>query len=152
MLGSPRPPGMCEGGVASSLHSPLLRRLVLSGPNSRSLSCSQSPTLLLQPHCQWPECPLPWGGGLAAQSPPPGPRDPLPKLGTASAPQDGRADTRWHQQEASFNPWVGKILWRKERLPTPIFWPEEFHGLYNPWGCKELDTTGRLPLSLFTLM
>jgi len=47
--------------------------------------------------------------------------------------------------------WVGKILWRKERLPTPIFWPEEFHGLYNPWGRKELDTTGRLPLSLLIL-
>ena len=22
-----------------------------------------------------------------------------------------------------------------------IFWPEEFHGLYSPWGCKESDTT-----------
>ena len=29
--------------------------------------------------------------------------------------------------------------WRRERLPTPVFWPEEFHGLYSPWGCKELD-------------
>ena len=27
-----------------------------------------------------------------------------------------------------FDPWVGKIRWR--RLPTPIFWPGEFHGLY----------------------
>ena len=26
-------------------------------------------------------------------------------------------------------PWVGKIPWRKERLPTPGFWPGEFHGL-----------------------
>ena len=24
---------------------------------------------------------------------------------------------------------VGKIPWRRERLPTPIFWPREFHGL-----------------------
>ena len=24
--------------------------------------------------------------------------------------------------------WVGKIPWRKERLPTPVFWPGEFHG------------------------
>ena len=23
----------------------------------------------------------------------------------------------------------------------PLFWPGEFHGLYSPWGCKELDTT-----------
>ena len=37
--------------------------------------------------------------------------------------------------------WVGKITWRRERLPTPAFWPREFHGLYSPWGCKELNTT-----------
>ena len=36
-----------------------------------------------------------------------------------------------------FNPWVGKIPWRREKLPTPVFWPGEFHGLYSPWGCKE---------------
>ena len=24
---------------------------------------------------------------------------------------------------------------------TPVFWPGEFHGLYNPWGHRELDTT-----------
>ena len=28
-----------------------------------------------------------------------------------------------------FDPWVGKIPWRRERLPTPVFWPGEFHGL-----------------------
>ena len=26
-------------------------------------------------------------------------------------------------------------------LPTPVPWPEEFHGLYRPWGHKESDTT-----------
>ena len=36
-----------------------------------------------------------------------------------------------------FDPWVGKIPWRKERLPTPVFWPGEFCGLFSPWGCKE---------------
>jgi len=35
-----------------------------------------------------------------------------------------------------FDPWVGKIPWRRERLPTPVFWPGESHGLYSPWGCK----------------
>ena len=40
-----------------------------------------------------------------------------------------------------FDPWVGKIPWRRESLPTPVFWPGEFHGLYSPWGRKELDTT-----------
>ena len=40
-----------------------------------------------------------------------------------------------------FDPWVGKIPWRKEKLPTLVFWPGEFHGLYSPWGCKELYKT-----------
>ena len=31
--------------------------------------------------------------------------------------------------------------WSRERLVTPVFWPEEFHGLYSPWGHKESDTT-----------
>ena len=48
-----------------------------------------------------------------------------------------------------FDPWVGKIPWRRERLPTPVFWPGEFHGLYSLWGRKELDTTKRLSFSLF---
>ena len=34
----------------------------------------------------------------------------------------------------------------KEWQPTPVFWPEEFHGQrsqagYSPWCCKESDTT-----------
>ena len=49
-----------------------------------------------------------------------------------------------------FYPWVGKIAWRRERLPPPVFWPGEFHGLYSPWGCKEVDTTEQLSLSLFS--
>ena len=36
---------------------------------------------------------------------------------------------------------LGKIPWRRERLPTPVFLPGEFHGLYSPWGHKESDTT-----------
>ena len=32
-------------------------------------------------------------------------------------------------------------------LPTPVFWPGEFHGLYSLWGHKESDTTERLSLS-----
>ena len=31
-------------------------------------------------------------------------------------------------------PALGRIPWRRERLPTPVFWPGEFHGLYSPWG------------------
>ena len=36
------------------------------------------------------------------------------------------------------------IHWRREGLPSPVFWPGEFHGLYNPWGRKESGTTERL--------
>ena len=32
-----------------------------------------------------------------------------------------------------FDPWVRKIPWRRKRLPTQVFWPGEFHGLYSPW-------------------
>ena len=42
--------------------------------------------------------------------------------------------------------WAGKIPWRRQRLPTPVFWPGEFHGLYSPRGRKESDTTERLSL------
>ena len=35
-------------------------------------------------------------------------------------------------QEPGFDPWVRKIPWRRERLPTPVFWPGKFHGLYSP--------------------
>ena len=35
-------------------------------------------------------------------------------------------------QETWFDPWVGKIPWRRETLPTLVFWPGEFHGLYGP--------------------
>ena len=45
-----------------------------------------------------------------------------------------------------FDSWVEKIPWRREILPTPVFWPWEFHGLYSLWGCKESDTTERLSL------
>ena len=47
----------------------------------------------------------------------------------------------WETWRPGFDPWVGKIPWRRERLSTPVFWPREFHGLYSPWGHKESDTT-----------
>ena len=49
---------------------------------------------------------------------------------------------------AGFDPWGGKIPWRRERLPTPVFWPAEFHGLYSPRGHKESDTTEQISLAL----
>ena len=31
-------------------------------------------------------------------------------------------------RRCSFNPWVGKIPWRRARQPTPVFLPGESHG------------------------
>ena len=47
-----------------------------------------------------------------------------------------------------FSPWSGKIPWRREWLPTPVFLPGELHGQrslegYGQWGCKDSDTTER---------
>ena len=44
-----------------------------------------------------------------------------------------------------FNPWVGKIPWRREWQPIPVFLPGKYYGQmslvdYSPWGCKESDT------------
>ena len=51
-----------------------------------------------------------------------------------------------------FNPWVGKIPWRRKWQPTPVFLPGESHGQRSlagcsPWGLKELDITERLSLT-----
>ena len=50
-------------------------------------------------------------------------------------------------RDTGFDPWVGKIPWRREGLPTPVFWPGEFQGLYSPWDRKESDMTERLSLT-----
>ena len=48
-----------------------------------------------------------------------------------------------------FDPWVGKIPWRRQWQPTPVLLPGKSYGLrslvgYSPWGCKELDMTEQL--------
>ena len=47
------------------------------------------------------------------------------------------------------HPWVGKIPWRREWQPTPVFLPGEFHrqrslAIYSPQGHQQSDTTERL--------
>ena len=41
-------------------------------------------------------------------------------------------------QETWVDSWVGKIPWRRERLPTPVSLPGEFHGPYSPWGSQRV--------------
>ena len=48
-----------------------------------------------------------------------------------------------------FDPWVGKIPWRRQWQPTMILLPGKSHGRrslvsYSTWDCKESDTTERL--------
>ena len=57
---------------------------------------------------------------------------------------------RWYRiclqcRRPGFNPWVGKIPWRQEWLPTPVFSPGASHGQrslvgYSPWGCEQSET------------
>ena len=54
-----------------------------------------------------------------------------------------------HVEDPGLIPGVGKIPWRRERLPTSVFWPGEFHGLCTPWGHKELDMTERFHFTYF---
>ena len=49
-------------------------------------------------------------------------------------------------KRCGFNPWVGKITWRRAQQPTPVFLPGESHGRrslagYSLQGCQESDTT-----------
>ena len=48
------------------------------------------------------------------------------------------------RQRYGFDPWVGKIPWRRAWQPTPVFLPGESHGQRSwqaPWGYKESGTT-----------
>ena len=67
----------------------------------------------------------------------------------------------WFRQERiclrcrrlGFEPWVGKIPWRRKWLPTPVFLPGKSHGQrilmgYCSWGCKVSDMTEAIFTSL----
>ena len=52
-----------------------------------------------------------------------------------------------------FDPWVGKISWRRAWPPTLVFLPEESHGQrgladYSPRGRQGLDVTEQLKSGL----
>ena len=61
-----------------------------------------------------------------------------------------------------FDPWVGKIPWRRKWQPTPVFLPGKSYGQrslvgYNPWGhkrvghdwaTKQLSSTDFFPLGV----
>ena len=52
-------------------------------------------------------------------------------------------------RRCGFDPWVGKIHWRRKWQPTSVFLPGKSHGQRSlvgcsPWGHEESDTTERL--------
>ena len=52
-------------------------------------------------------------------------------------------------ERSGFNPWVGKIPWRRAWQPHSSILLGESHGQrslmgYSPWDCKESDMTERL--------
>ena len=90
----------------------------------------------------------PWVRSLDLLSEPPG----KPQEGYLFLPKMiGGSDCKESACNAGdgFDPWVGKIPWRRERLPTPIFLLGELYGErslagYSSWGLKEWDMTERL--------
>ena len=49
----------------------------------------------------------------------------LQSMGSQRVRYDWATEVNW------VSPWIGKIPWRRESLPTPVFCPGEFHGLYS---------------------
>ena len=52
---------------------------------------------------------------------------------------------RWCKR-CGFNPWAGKIPWRRAQQPTPVFLPGEFHGQRSLVGYSALGRKSRTPL------
>ena len=66
----------------------------------------------------------------------------LPHVASGKEPTVNAGDIR----DTRFDPWVGKIPWRRAWQHTPVFLPGESHGQrslggYSPQGQKELNTT-----------
>ena len=62
-------------------------------------------------------------------------------------------------RRSGFDPWIGKIPWKRKQQPTPVSFTDKSYGQrslagYSPWGRKELNMTKRLKqeyYSWFTL-
>ena len=77
----------------------------------------------------------------------------LTDFGQLSFHSGGSDSKEFAMQKTWVQSWVGKIPWRREWLPTPVFRLGEFQEqrslvVYSPWDCKVLNTTEQLTLSL----
>ena len=64
---------------------------------------------------------------------------------TLKKKKESACQCRRHRR-CGFGPWVGKMPWRRNWQPTPVFLPGKFQEQsslmgYSPWGCRESDTT-----------
>ena len=80
-------------------------------------------------------------------------------MGSQRVGHDWATELNWTEQcgRAWFDPWVGKILWRRKWQPTPVLLPGKSHRWrsmvgYSPWSRKESDTTKRLHLVLVLVL
>ena len=60
------------------------------------------------------------------------------------------------RRRLGFDPWVGRIPWKKKWQPTPVLLPAESHGRrslvgYSPWDHKESDRTEQLHFHFLSL-
>ena len=46
-------------------------------------------------------------------------------------------------KRCGFDPWVGKILWRRAWQPTTVFLPEKFHGQRAWWATVHKGTNSQ---------
>ena len=109
----------------------------------------------------WSGLPYPFPGDLAD----PGikPRSPAWEVHSTTEPSfwllsryNYRAapDAQWWRihppsRKHGYDPWFGKVPWRRKWQHTPVFLPGKSHGQrslegYSPWALKELDTTEQL--------
>ena len=63
--------------------------------------------------------------------------------GKKAAAAAGAQVLQCRRRRPGFNPWVGKIPWRRKWQPTPLFLPGKLHGQrslasYSPWGHKRV--------------
>ena len=63
--------------------------------------------------------------------------------------KESACQCKWHKR-CGFDPWAGKIPWRRKRQPTPVLLPGKSHGQrnlggYSPWSGQESDTTDHAP-------
>ena len=69
----------------------------------------------------------------------------LKSTGASSVGKESACQYRRHKR-CGFDPWVGKIPWKRKWQPTPIFLPGKSHGqrslvCYSPWCCKLSNST-----------